>query len=128
MADYLYYAIVLSKDSREKILRAFAKHIPIGWSVYADHITLMHHSKHCEEFKQSLEELLKHTIFTHIINIGKSDKAIALQVGIPSTNEITHITLAVAPGAKPVESNNITNWKPVTGLEIEGDLEKIIAE
>ena len=47
-----------------------------------------------------------------ITDIGISNKAIAFKAGYYGkiANRIPHITVAVAPDAKPVSSNDIENW------------------
>lgn len=34
---------------------------------------------------------------------------------MPTHKPVPHITVAIAPGAKPVQSNHITDWKDVSG-------------
>ena len=49
------------------------------------------------------------------VELGKSDTVMAVKVrtDIPSNNKITHVTLAVSPNGKTVQSNFITDWKPL---------------
>ncbi len=44
--------------------------------------------------------------------LGISDDAIAVRINsdVPTTNAIPHITIAIPPGGKPVNSNKITEW------------------
>ena len=51
-----------------------------------------------------------------VISIGYSDKAIAfgVETECPSANKIKHITLCTLGDGKPVDSNYITNWKPMS--------------
>jgi len=48
----------------------------------------------------------------NINSLGKSEKAMAVQVsGVKSSNKITHITLAISPEGRAVDSNFISNWE-----------------
>ena len=51
-----------------------------------------------------------HKVSFKVIGFGISPYALAAMVDLPSENEMSHITLAIAPGHKPVESNNIKDW------------------
>ena len=63
--------------------------------------------------------------------IGISEMAIAVKVeGFDTNNDIPHITLAVNSdaGGKPVMSNQITNWRPISfSLNLTGKVEEIVA-
>ena len=55
---------------------------------------------------------------------GVSDKAFAvkLETNIPCANEIKHITVMINPdnGGKPVDSNNIKDWKKMPVITLSG--------
>lgn len=121
MQDYLYYALVLAPYERIHLIKTFAFVIPVGWKVYADHITLMHRTQDDEAYKKILESKLGKLKCVQLISIGRSDKAIAIGVNHGSKNKVSHITLAVAPNASPVESNNITDWR-----ELPHDMQELI--
>ena len=101
----LYSAVVLDKDSQNKLLNSFK--IPEGWQSYAYHMTIV--------FGKGLEdksEIGKKVELT-ATELGISDMAMAVKVeGYPSANEIPHITIAVNvnEGGKPYDSNKINNW------------------
>ena len=61
-----------------------------------------------------------------ITSIGISDEAIAFGVNNYKTqNEHSHITIAVAPGSKPVKSNKIKEWLPIDGFYVTGTIDRI---
>jgi hypothetical protein len=59
--------------------------------------------------------------------IGVSDRAIAFGVGtdLSIVNKLPHVTIAVAPGAKPVDSNYISDWKSIVPFDIEGTIQMV---
>lgn len=64
-----------------------------------------------------------------IDGIGASDKSLAFRVAGDSmctvcANKIPHITICTFNGGKPVDSNNITEWKDIEPIIIETKLEK----
>jgi hypothetical protein len=62
-----------------------------------------------------------------VIGIGTSDKAMAFKVNIfplVSVNKTPHITICTFNGGKPVDSNNITEWKDIKPIIVETKLEK----
>jgi hypothetical protein len=82
-----------------------------------------------------LEDTLGTTLVLHgnlnqpleINGIGVSDKAMAFRCNIPENlcaNKIPHITICTFNGGKPVDSNNITEWKDIEPIIIETKLEK----
>lgn len=121
-----YYGVFLDQGSRRELLEFVAKHvsIPDGWKMYCDHMTIIYNdgSDNAEKWASAIEPKIGQRAMLDITEIGVSDRCIAVKVsGYPTNNKIPHITVAVAPGAKPVESNSITNWKPVTtGITILG--------
>jgi len=61
-----------------------------------------------------------------ITSIGISNEAIAFGVSNYKTqNEHSHITIAVAPGSKPVKSNEIKQWSRILSFYATGKLGKI---
>lgn len=112
--NFTYYGIFVSKLMHNSILEDMKNIIPQGWKIYADHCTLLHCSdKENAKYAPLFEKLLDTKMEMRVTAIGKSDKALALRVEAPSCNKIPHITIAVAPDAKPVESNDITEWTPI---------------
>lgn len=71
--------------------------------------------------------------------IGQNDKALAFRVKTtqcqmdkskcPCTNKTPHITLRTKNGGKPVDSNSITDWKPLLSPYcVYGVLKQVIAK
>jgi len=89
--------------------------IPEGWTTHAHHMTL-----NLGESKSP--ELLGQEVTINVKALGKDENAIALLVdtNIPSKNDKTHITLATAPHADPVASNDIENWTPINNFQLKG--------
>ncbi len=116
----LYSAVVLTPESRNKLLKAFEGDIPLGWDIYAHHMTII--------FGQGLPENMKHMIGKPVelitTKVGISDMAIAVLVsGIETlTGKPAHITIAVntKEGGKPVMSGDITKWKSIHNFKIVG--------
>lgn len=110
-----YYGLVLDPSTQERLVRNYADFIPTGWRIYCHHMTIVHAADRRSDLETESHFMLgeNHPMVIHAIGI--SDRAVALRVvtDVRSCREITHITLAVAPGAKPVESNQITHWKRV---------------
>ena len=77
-------------------------------------------------FQKVIIPLDKEPVDIDVIGIGTSDRAVALWVDAtikPLVNKVAHITVAVAPGAKPVESNYIKKWKRLkTPFKIKGNI------
>ena len=117
----MYYAVKFNEQTRDMLLALAASicPIPYDWKVYCDHITLVHsNSGNWDKFAREYAQI--HGCYTtfKVIGYGKSDDAFALMVDYPTANKVSHITVACAPGAKPVQSNDITNWTefdPLTG-------------
>ena len=84
--------------------------IPEDWKRLAHHMTIVFKEGLPEELKDDLNKEVTLTVKT----IGISDDAIAVGVeGYPSTKEISHITLAIPPDGKPVNSNYIEDWRKI---------------
>lgn len=115
MKNWIYYGVFFSEKSQEALLN-FAKQyvgIPDDWKIFCHHMTIIFNDKSEEKQKmaEALDEFLGNNQSLRITSIGVSDRAIALGVeDYVTQNEHSHITIATAPGAKPVESNNIVNW------------------
>ena len=110
MKNVEYYGVFVDKSTREKILKLVQNKIPEGWITYAYHITMLHRTHKNHNLEKYLVAFLGENVFFKIIGWGISDRAFAVITNCPSENKISHMTIAVAPGAKPVESNNITDW------------------
>jgi hypothetical protein len=91
------------------LLTEFGSKIPEGFEKIAHHMTITMGGLPPEK-KSDVGKTVNLTV-THL---GVSEKAIAVKVsGYFTTNKNPHITLAIdrKGGAKPVDSNKITNWE-----------------
>jgi len=108
------------------ILQEMNVTVPFNWTGYCDHMTIVYNnkSKEREVFANTLNGQIGQEYSLHIGSIGVSDRAIAFGVdNFETQNRQAHITAFVAPGARPVESNDITNWQPLAkGFTIKGKL------
>lgn len=119
-SDVLYSCVLLDKASHNALANRLYDDIPIGWKLYAHHMTI-----NLGPLKDK-SELGKKVDLT-VTKVGKSDMAMAVQVeGYPSKNAIPHVTIAVNPdGGKPVMSNEITKWQDVKRFVISGVVTEI---
>jgi hypothetical protein len=112
----VYFGAFLNDDSKILLLDKFGDYIPDGWRTICHHCTLSFGdpSDNREVFDY-IATFLGKTVEFEIVSIGISDDAIALGVAgnIKSKNAIPHITLAIPPGGKPVNSNLIEDWRDI---------------
>ena len=112
--DYNYYGVFLLNSEKKRLKEMFwdilSSRYLEGWKLYCDHCTMLHKTHSNQEPRKYLDLICGHPIKFCVIGVGVSDNAIAVLVDLPSENKISHITLAVAPGHKPVESNDIDDW------------------
>lgn len=120
----MYWALILSQETKSRILRLLENagvKIPDGWKVYCDHITVVHKKSVTTEVWNTLSSILKdyqsHSVEFRITSIAIGENVIAVEVNAGSMNKHPHITIACAPDHTPVESNQLTEWKPVLCLE-----------
>lgn len=109
----MYWCLQLSKEAQEKLLKIAKTFnlIPKGWTVYADHITLIHSSnKGFELANKLLSNFENHSVMFKLLGAGISGWAVAFKVSAATVNAVSHITIATAPDAKPVDSNYIEKW------------------
>lgn len=115
--------------------------------VYLDHCTLLHIAQYDKDsftdnlIKARLDLALEDNRVKanlNITHIGISDKAIAFKVSIQDSefdmcslallcaNEIPHITICTSNNGKPVDSNNITEWRKLDkSIKIETILKRV---
>lgn len=126
MNNYEYYGIFLPDYRKKQLIQSVSsRFLPEDWTIYADHCTLMHHSMPASDFIPSafLDLFLGKMVEFNVIAYGKSENALAAMVDLPSLNRISHITIAVAPGHKPVESNEIIDWTYIEPFRLSGYLD-----
>ena len=121
----IYSAVVLDEDSKNNLLSYVSQYvdIPFDWKGLGDHMTIAFKQELPPHLKKDLDEVVSLTVKS----IGVSDDAIAVEVGgYPSQKEIPHITVAIPPEGRPVNSNNIKDWQPVEGqLIVKGKVSEI---
>ena len=119
----LYSAVVIDKESKDKLMNARASKLPEGWKVFAHHMTIV--------FGKGLEDKseIGKTVTLTATELGLSDKAMAVKVeGYHTNNKIPHVTVAVntAEGGKPFNSNQIKDWHSLDEtLELHGVVTEI---
>ena len=120
---WIYYGVFFADEAKHAILD-YAKHwiykkfnndIPDDWKIYCDHMTLVFNngSPEAQEVADFYEnQMLGQSENLMITDIGISNKAIAFKVRYYGkiANRIPHITVAIAPDVKPINSNDIEKW------------------
>lgn len=129
--NWIYYGVFFSQTIKEQLIKKAKElsEIPDNYALYADHMTIVYNdgTKGKELAANGLEIMVNETIQLHISSIGISEEAIAFGIDNYQTqNEHSHITIAVAPGSKPVRSNNIKEWLPIDGCYVTGKINKIV--
>lgn len=130
MENWIYYGVFFSTETKRFLIER-AKDIvdiPEDWKLYGDHMTIIFNDGIEEKNIQAkaLDNVLGWKQQLRITSIGISEEAIAFAVGNYATqNKQSHITIAVAPGSKPVKSNEIKNWTPIIGFYVKGKIGKI---
>jgi hypothetical protein len=118
-----YSAVVLDHGSRSAILNHVA--FPNDWKAICHHMTIK-----MGELPENLKEKIGQTVTLRVTKLGKSDKAIAVGIETSlSQNAIPHITVAInaANGAKPKDSNEITEWEELAeSFNVTGKIEEIL--
>ena len=137
---WIYYGVFFSDKTKQAILehakhwiyKKFNNDIPDDWKIYCDHMTLVFNNGTSEDQEDAdfYENWgLGRTESLIITDIGISNKAIAFKVKYTGriTNKTPHITVAVAPDAKPVNSNDIKSWYNLGEyLYVSGKINKVV--
>lgn len=124
MSKILYTAVVLDDKSHKLLVETFKDKINSDWRIIAHHMTIVFGEGLPSHIPNSAGDKVTLTA-THL---GLSKKAMAVKVkGFYSKNKIPHITIAVnvKEGGKPVQSNDITNWKPIPNIKLTGIVTEI---
>jgi hypothetical protein len=138
MKNFEYYGLFLTEESKAK-LKAwlidsnYRPEILKSEKEYLDHCTMLHKSQRGED-TYLIEEDLKFMLSVQVKNmrleidgIGVSDKALAFRCNLSEelcANKVPHITICTFNGGKPVDSNNITEWKDIKPIIVEAKLGK----
>ena len=138
MKNFEYYGLFLTEESQAKlkawlINSNYQSEILKSEKEYLDHCTMLHKSQIGED-TYLIEEDLKFMLTVQVKNmrleidgIGVSDKAMAFRCNLSEelcANKVPHITICTFNGGKPVDSNNITEWKDIKPIIVEAKLEK----
>ncbi len=89
-----------------------------GWKCYGHHMTI-HFGLNTlpNTTREWLEKNEGKCYSLKVIAIGYSNKAVAALIeddkNIPCSNKLRHVTISVAPGCNPVDSNYIKEWVSV---------------
>ena len=116
--QWVYLGVFLDEESKKR-LKDLAEDLDIipdnSWKLYCHHMTLAYNDKSqkAENMFSIYDSSLGADVSMETREIGISDKAIAVKIkwGHATLNKVSHITIAVSPEGKPVDSNNIINWK-----------------
>lgn len=131
--DWKYYGVFFSEKTQNTLLR-IAKEmtdIPNDWKIFCHHMTLVYNdgSQERQAMAEAADQFVGKPQTLKINTIGISDRAIAFGVADYTTqNKHSHITIATAPGVKPVESNYITKWYKIPNFYISGKLDVFLAK
>lgn len=130
---FIWSSVKLDEKSRGTLLSRIGYLTPLDWKVIAEHMTL--------SFGKTLkslgkEDLVGQTLNLKVIAYGFTDMAFAVMVeGFKDVivDKTPHITIAIneKEGAKPVMSNDITNWvyfkdKDLSHINLKGIVVEII--
>ena len=135
MNNFHYFGLFLDTDTKNRLMDILTDNIDynialnVADKIFIDHCTLLHVSQ--LHGNSEIYNYLKGYVgekFQIVINgVGISDKAMAFRVdgkSVVCVNDIPHITIATFRGGKPVDSNEITNWKDIEPITITVKLEK----
>ena len=137
MGNFHYFGLFLDEETKKGLLDVFLTYLEEGNSIgylmnkiYLDHCTLLHVSQlhGNSEIYNYLNDRIGEKYEIVINGIGISDKAAAFRVAeysVVCVNEIPHITITTFNGGKPVDSNNITEWKDIEPIIIKTTLKKV---
>ena len=150
--NFIYFGLFLFNKDKEMlknfVMNKFGKFFNKQFEdentkFYLEHCTIFHkNNKHQFPFKLQMYQYLNNIFEEYpgmlyklkIIGYGHNNKAFAFQIELPDgipyfENKVYHITIATFHRARPVESNNIINWRelnePITVTTI---LKKIYNE
>lgn len=135
MNNFHYFGLFLDTDTKNRLMDILTDNIDynialnVADKIFIDHCTLLHVSQ--LHGNSEIYNYLKGYVgekFQIVINgVGISDKAMAFRVdkkSVVCVNDIPHITIATFRGGKPVDSNEITNWRDIEPIIITVKLEK----
>ena len=133
-SNWQYYGIFFSEEVQQELLkRAQAEtekltgsQIPQSYRIFCHHVTIVYNdgSPEKQEHAAKIESIVGQPFWVKINSIGFGNGVIAFGVSnIKTQNEHSHITIATAPGIKPVASNTIENWTKIDEFSVMGTLD-----
>jgi hypothetical protein len=119
-----YTAAILTNASRDILVEKFKNWATGNFEIIAHHVTM-----YMGSIKPNDKHLLGKEVQIKIVSIASDDKVIALGVipiGFNSNNKNPHITFAVdrTAGGKPVMSNNLEKWNPISPFILNAIIEE----
>jgi len=117
----MYWALKLTDETKNKLFSLIHENFvfPEEWKLHLDHITLVHENNVTPEVWNAICQILDNFVCPRcefsVTGYAKNDSVWAFRVDALTMNHTAHITIATAPGHKPVESNEIKDdeWTEV---------------
>lgn len=120
-----YTGAILTEQSHDLLVRELVHLIPMGWNVVAHHMTLC-----LGDLSEELTHLIgtKHTLTvkSYSIDTEKGVMAVAVESELESHSAYKHITIALAEGARAVQSNELTEFTEVKASPVETVVCKVL--
>jgi hypothetical protein len=118
--DWIYFGVFLDEQSKEKLRNLVRELGFYDWKLFCHHMTIAFNngSNDAQSIYEEYKSRFGDEISLNVTHIGKSDNALAVKISYPypCLNDIPHITLAVPQGGKPVNSNYIKEWFPLSNI------------
>lgn len=112
----IYKAVLLDPESKSKLMATFP---PSFHETFYHHMTI-------QFGVQSIGQDVGTEVELKVIGYARDNKGEAVVVqGVPRVDgKVPHVTLSVAPGVKPVYSNDLLTrgWNPVDGPLLKGTI------
>jgi len=108
-----FWAAYLYPESHGALVESLTSQIPEDWKIYAHHMTIAFGKPKSEDVIKYIQDNMGKDVELTAVELGKSNEVMAVKIetNVPSDNKIKHVTVAVSPNGKPVQSNFITDWK-----------------
>lgn len=123
-----YSGVVLDEPSRQKILsrEEITKYLTSEHDVITHHMTIKLGGLHGTPHEKRLGQI--ETLAVTHVGVSDDGNIVAVRVVGDTNNNIPHVTVGVnrKKGGKPVMSNYITNWIPLSQpFDIRGKVEEL---
>lgn len=118
-----YTGVILNQKSMKDLIGLLNLSVTdlSGWVIHSHHMTIC--------LGPSREtSIINREVELRVVSIGETDGVLAVGVesSILTKNEVPHITLATKEGVKPVDSNKITDWKPIKPFIVKGIIQEVL--